>query len=105
MLALALVVVIFCFWSLVGFAVVSNLRTHRNLLQNALLSPVTGSGATVLLVMALNWGLPVRYVGPTLTVFLLVSSMWLLRRRASPLPLRQLVPFAGVLLIAALVTG
>ena len=52
MFALGLVIAIFCFWSLLGFTIVSALYAHRNLLQNALLAPITGTGATVLSVMA-----------------------------------------------------
>ena len=79
MLAFGLVLVIFCFWSFVGFAVVSALFTRRNLLQGALLAPVTGLGATVLLVTALNWIAPVRVVGPISTVLILALAGWLLQ--------------------------
>ena len=105
MLAFGLVIAIFCFWSFVGFAIVSTLLTRRNLLQSALLAPVTGMGAVVVLVTALNWVGPVRIVGPIATVLLLALSVWLLRRRHTPVPFRRLAPFAAVLLLAALATG
>jgi hypothetical protein len=84
---------------------VSALLTRRNLLQSALLAPVTGMGATVLLVTTLNWVAPVRVAGPIVTVLLLALSAWLLRRRRTPVPFRRLAPFAAVLLLAALATG
>jgi hypothetical protein len=107
MLAFSLVLAIVLFWSIVGFALVSTLYTRRNLLQNALLSPVTGVAATGLLVVALNCaGLPVRYGGPAATVLLAALSAWRLRRvRSHIFPGRRLAPFVGVLLIAAIVTG
>jgi hypothetical protein len=105
LLAFSLVIAVFCFWSLVGFPIVSALCTRRNLLQSALLAPVTGMGATVLLVTTLNWVAPVRLVGPVVTVLLLALSAWLLRRRRTPVPFRQLAPFAAVLLLAALAVG
>lgn len=105
MLSFGLVLAVFFFWSFVGFAIVSALRTHRNLLQSALLAPVTGLGAVVLLVTTLNWVVPVRIAGPIATVLLLALSVWLLRRRRAPLPFRQLMPFAAVLLLAALAVG
>ncbi len=105
MLAFGLVIAVFCFWSFVGFPIVAALSTRRNLLQSALLAPVTGMGATVLLVTTLNWVGPVRIVGPIATVLLLALSAWLLRRRRTPVPFRRLAPYAAVLLLAALATG
>lgn len=105
LLAFGLVIAVFGFWSFVGFPIVSALFTRRNLLQSALLAPVTGMGATVLLVTTLNWVAPVRVVGPIVTVLLLALSAWLLRLRRTPVPFRRLAPFAAVLLLAALATG
>ncbi|HEX4231401.1 MAG TPA: hypothetical protein VHZ07_22210 [Bryobacteraceae bacterium] len=105
MLAFGLVLAIFCFWSFVGFAIISALFTRRNLLQSALLAPVAGLGATVLLVTALNWVAPVRIAGPIATVLMLALSAWLLRRRRTPVPFRRLAPFVAVVLLAALAVG
>jgi hypothetical protein len=105
LLAFGLVIAVFCFWSFVGFPIVSALFTRRNLLQNALLAPVTGMGATVLLVTTLNWVGPVRVVGPIVTLILMALSAWLLLRRRTLVPFRRLAPFAAVLLLAALATG
>ncbi|HWF46474.1 MAG TPA: hypothetical protein VG168_05670 [Bryobacteraceae bacterium] len=81
------------------------MSTRRNLLQSALLAPVTGLGATVLLVTALNWAAPVRIVGPIATALMLALSAWLIRRRRMPVPFRRLAPFAAVVLLAALAVG
>jgi len=105
LLAFGLVIAIACFWSFVGFAIVSTLLSRRNLLQTALLAPAAGAGATVLLVMTLNWLAPVRIVGPIVTVLLLGLSIWLVRRKRTPVPFRRLAPFLAVLLLAALANG
>lgn len=106
MIAFALVILIFSFWSLVGLGLVSTLYRRPNLLQSALLSPAVGLAATVLLVAWLNTaGLPLRYGGPIATVGLLVLSAALLRRRRPVIPARRLLPFAGAVLVAALATG
>jgi hypothetical protein len=106
MAAFALIVLIFSFWSILGYALISALYTKRNLLQNALLAPVAGASATVLVITTLNCaGLPVRYGGPLTTALLAALSLWLLRRCLPVLPGRRLLPFAAVLLTAALATG
>ena len=54
-MAFLLVIAIFSFWSVVGFALTSTLRTQRNLLQNVLLAPSIGLAATVLLIVWTNF--------------------------------------------------
>src|ERR1700687_1656112 len=106
MVAFALTILIFSFWSILGYALISALYTKRNLLQNALLAPVAGTSAMVLLITTLNSaGAPVRYGGPVATFLLSGLSIWLLRRNRPVLPVRRLLPFAAVLLVAALITG
>ena len=104
--AFLLVLIIVTFWAFVGFALLLALNTRRNILQNALLAPVTGVAATVLLVMWINClGLPVRYGGPVATLLLSAMSVWLLHRRPIVLPFRRILPFIAVLLLAAVATG
>jgi hypothetical protein len=106
MAAFAVVIFIFSFWSLVGFALLATLNKQSYLLQNALLSPATGVAASVVLVVWLNClGLPVRYGGPTATAALIALSFLLLRRARPAVSLRSLLPFAGVLFLAAIATG
>src|SRR6266850_3817271 len=106
MLAFAVVIAVFSFWSIVGLALVSRLYSRRNLLQNVLLAPITGLVATALLVTWINCaGVPVRYGGPAATLFLVILAAWLLRRYRPVIPVRRLLPFAGVLLLAAVAIG
>ena len=106
MLAFFLVLAIFSFWSILGYGLVSVLHTRRNLLQNALLSPVTGVAATVLLVIWINClGVPVRYGGPAATLILAALSGVILWRYRPILPLRRVLPFAAVLVVGAFATG
>lgn len=106
MVAFALVILIFSFWSVLGYALISALYTKRNLLQNALLAPAAGAAATVLLITTLNCaGAPVRVGGPVATLLLSTLSLWLLRRCRPIFPARRLLPFAAILVIAAVATG
>src|SRR5882762_9075076 len=106
MLAFALVIAVFFFWSVVGLALVSRLYSRRNLLQSVLLAPVTGLVATALLVTWINCaGIPVRYGGPAATLLLIALTAWLLTRYPPIIPVRRLLPFAGVLLLAVLAIG
>jgi len=105
MTALALTIAIFGFWSVVGFALVSALYGRSNLVRRALLAPITGAAATALLLVSLNWEIPVRYAGPAATVLLLALTAWLLRTNRVSFRLREMAPFIAVLIVATLVTG
>jgi hypothetical protein len=105
-LAFLFVIAIFLFWAAAGFAIVSALGTRQNLLQNCLLAPVTGMAVTVILVLWLNCaGLPVRYAGPITSIILTMGALYLLRRLRPVVPLRQLRPFAGAILLSTVATG
>jgi len=104
--AFGLSVALFLFWSLLGWAALAALHSRRNLLHNLLLAPAVGVAATLLPVFWLNrLGLPVRYAGPLVTILLLAAAIFLLYRFRTPLPLRRLLPFAAVLLVALLLAG
>lgn len=106
MLAFGLSILLFAFWGMVGFALVALLHTQRNLLQNALLAPVAGVAATVIPIFLLNRaGLPVARFGVTLAGALLLLSVLLIWQLRPLVPLRQYVPFAGVFMLALLMTG
>lgn len=106
MAAFGLSVAVFLFWSLLGWAALAALHSRRHLLHNLLLAPAAGAAATLLPVFWLNrLGLPVRYAGPLATLLLLSAAILLLYRFSTPLPLRRLLPFAAVLLIALLLAG
>ena len=106
MLAFGLSILLFAFWSTVGLALVGLLHTRRNVLQNALLAPVAGVAATILPIFLLNRaGLPVARFGITLAGALLLLSVLLIWRLRPLIPLQQYVPFAGVFMLALLMTG
>lgn len=106
MIAFALCLVLFLYWSLIGFSLVSSLNSQRNILRNVLLSPVVGAAANVIVVIWANLlGFPVREVGPALTLGLLALTVAILYRRRLIFPASKIAAFAGVLLLAALATG
>ena len=105
MTAFALALAIFASWSVIGWSVLSIVHSRRNLLQNALLSPVMGAAVLLLVVFELNrFGLPVRIAGPAASV-LVLSLVGLGWRGRAPLPVRRLMPWLAVLAAAALLTG
>ena len=106
MLAFGLSILLFAFWGMVGFALVALLHTQRNLLQNALLAPVAGVATTVIPIFLLNRaGLPVARFAVTLAGALLLLSVLLIWQLRPLIPLRQYMPFAGVFMLALLMTG
>ena len=106
MLAFALAIGIFAYWSLLGFSLVSVLNSQKNLLRNALLSPVVGVAANLLFVVWLNViGFPLKRVTLALTIVLLIGAILLMVRSRPVLPIKQLAPFIVVLILGALLTG
>lgn len=106
MAAFLLTIVIFAFWSISGYALIWGLYTRRNLMQSALLAPAVGAATTALTVTTLNSaGAPVRYGGPAATVLLVCLCGFMLWRYRPIVPMRRLLPFAVVLVTAAVVTG
>ena len=106
MLAFLLVLAIFAYWSIIGFSLVSGLNSRKNILRNALLSPVVGSAATVLVVLWVSIaGIPVKRAALALTVVLLAGAILWLAKSRPIVPLRRLVPFLLVILLALFLTG
>lgn len=104
--AFLLTLALFLFWTVTGLAFVSLLNTQRNLLRNALLSPVVGAALTVLLVIWANsTGLPVKHAGPAVTLLLLLAAAVIFWRVRPVVPYSRLKPFLLVLLSSALLTG
>lgn len=106
MFALGLSISLVVFWGVTGLALLAVLHTQRNLLRNMLLAPVVGVAATVLPILFLSRaGLPVSRFGIPLTAALLLLNVGLIWRLRPVIPLRHYLPFAGVLMLALLMTG
>jgi len=104
--AFVLTIGIFSFWSILGFAVVSALQNRTNLLRNALLSPVVGSATNVLVASWISVaGVPFKRASLTVTIILLSAAVLGLVRLRPILPVKQLAPFIGTILIGAVLTG
>lgn len=105
MLAFALALGLFLFWSVVGYATIW-CCSRRNLIQNALLAAPVGLALTVIIMLWANRiGFPLRTCGPPLTIALLLSAITVLRVKRAILPIRRLLLFAVVVLVSALATG
>lgn len=106
MLAFALSIALFAYWSVLGFSLVSRLNSRRNLLRNALLSPALGAAATVILILWVSVvGIPLKRAALALTVALFAGAVVWLRGSRPILPIKQLVPFLLVLILASSLTG
>lgn len=89
-----------------GYATIAILHTQRNVLQNLLLAPVVGMAITLLPVFTLNRaGIPVAFFAIYLSVILLIVALGVLLRVRPVFSIRQYLPFIGVFVFAALLTG
>src|SRR5262249_14865415 len=104
--AFALAVGLFCFWGLLGHALVSLLHTRRNSLLNLLLAPSAGLCLTVLGVFVCNRaGIPVAHAARLLTAGLAGAACLLLLVLRPAVPVRAATPLAGVLLLGLFLAG
>ena len=106
LIAFGLCVVLFAFWSVLGYAVVRAARVRMDPLAELLVAPVVGVVVLTIPLFLLNrLGLPVSRFTYPLTIGLVVAAgvpMLLARRKA---PWRQWFPFGTILLLALLAAG
>lgn len=106
MTALLLCLVLFLFWTVLGYGLVVSLESERNPLANLLLAPVLGAAVTVVAVFTFSrFGLPVGSFGRALTAALLVATVALWAWRRPAIPWRLYLPFAAVFFGAMLLVG
>ncbi len=106
MLAFILALAIFVYWSVLGFSLVSALNSRKNLLRNALLSPVVGAAANVLVVIWVNVaGIPLKRASLAVTIILFTGAVLLMVRTRPILPMKRLAPFLVVLILGVFLTG
>src|ERR1051326_6161184 len=106
MAALFLVLAIFAYWTIIGWALASYLNGGRRLLQNALLAPIAGASAVMLAIFeCYRVGLPVQVCGPGVTIEAGVLAVVAIRRSRVPVPCRRIMPFVAILVVAALLVG
>jgi hypothetical protein len=105
MLAFALCISLYLFWTLLGLGTLSAFQFGRHSVRNVLLAPTVGAVMTLLPVFWLNRiGFPIRVFGAWLGIALVLLTamlLWFFRPRV---PLRLLAPFAIMLAIAAVLT-
>jgi hypothetical protein len=98
----------FCYLTAIGYAVLAQLNQTDQPIRTLLLSPAVGIAITVLPVFFINrYGIPVReFATPCGFVTILLSGISLfLSRSICSFPWRSYLPFAVVLLVAAVLTG
>lgn len=98
--------IIFLFWSIIGYSALSILRTQRNIMQNILLAPTVGIAITLLPVFWLNRaGIPVGNFATTLTIILLITSLLLFLWKKPLFPIKYYLPYVGIFIFALWLTG
>ncbi len=106
MLAFGLVIVLFGFWLVTGYATLSMLPNRPNIIQNMLLAPAVGLSLTMCVVFSLNrLGFPVRQFGLVVAIGLLLVALIVLGWRRPVFAWRHYLPFGGVFLLVLFLTG
>ncbi len=106
MLAVAIALGLFAFWSAVGLPIVAALRFGRHAIRNLLLAPSIGAAATLLPVFWLSrLGWPVKSTAWPVTVLLSLLSVLLYWRYRPRFDWKSFAPFAGILVLTLLLTG
>lgn len=105
-LAFLLPIVIFIYFTIIGYTALQFVGSKRNILQNILLAPSLGYAIILLLVLTLNrLGLPIRQFATELALSSFFMSAILLYRSHLIIPSRKLLPFLTVLTLALILTG
>jgi hypothetical protein len=106
MISLILVALLFAFLGFVGQAVISLFRPRLGILWSWFAAPAVGLAVLLLICTRLNvWGIPMRSVGPWVTVVLLLASLGIFYWRRPVFPKRQLLPFILIGAAALLYVG
>jgi hypothetical protein len=94
MIPLLIVAGLFVYLSIIGQAVISLFRPRNGVLWSWFAAPTVGLSLLLIVLTRLNVaGIPVRAMGPWVTLALLVLAAAVLAWRRPVLPLRQLKPF------------
>jgi hypothetical protein len=106
MVSLAITLSIFAIWGIVGYALTSSLLSRRQAISNLLLAPAVGMGTLELAAhIGLRFGSPVGPLArPIVLGALLLASIVLLVRRP-PFPVRSVLPFGLIFLLAIPLSG
>ena len=104
--ALIFSITIFSIFLLVGFAAVSLFNPAIGVLRGILISPALGVAVIIAPVFLINrMGMPVKEFGVFLLGILLVSSVTVFLIKCPKFPIKQLIPYAVVVLGALILTG
>jgi hypothetical protein len=106
LLAFLFPLITFIFYGIIGYAVLSVLRTQRNLLQNCLIAPTVGLAITLLFLFWFSRaGLPVNHFSNNLGAALVIFSVGILCWKKPILPWQRYLPFGYLFLLALFLTG
>lgn len=104
--AFALPLILFGYWFILGYALLSLLHTQRNTLRNMFLAPGVGLALTIICIFNLSWfGLPVKTFAWPLCVVLLVLGIAILYYKKPLFPFRRYFPFFLIIIAALFIIG
>lgn len=104
--AFLLPLVLFAYWFVVGYGVLSILNTRRHTIQNMMFAPTIGLVVSIVGVFNLSWlGLPVKVFAWPLCLSLFIVSLGILYFKKAIFPRRQYLPFFVIILIALYITA
>jgi hypothetical protein len=94
------------YWGVVGFAVQTLFPSRLRSLQALLVSPAVGVAVLALSVFFLSRaGLPVKEFGRNLFAALAATALVVIAVKRPVFPFRRLLPYLGVLIVAAILVG
>jgi hypothetical protein len=104
--AFVLPLLLFVYWGIIGYSVLSILYSQRNHLQNLLLAPTIGLSINVVSVFFLCWlGLPVKNFAFIISTLFILFSLVILYLKKPLFPYKRYFVFASIICIALCITG
>lgn len=104
--AFFLPIVLFIFWSLIGYSTLSLFNTQRHTISNLLLSPTVGLGVILLPIFCINRiGIPIGQFGGILSIIVGIISISILLWKKPLFPIKKYLPYFGIFLLALFLTG
>jgi len=105
LIAFFIPVLLFTYWTTCGYAALCVLRMNP-IMQNILLAPIFGISITLLPLFWLSrLGLPVEQFALSLTLILLLISLFILFKKRPYFPYKKYAPFIIIFILACSLTG
>ena len=106
MQAFIFTIALFFFWGLIGSATLAVFPSRLRMLQNFMLAPAIGIAVTLIPVFLINrLGVPIKDFAVIYAIVLVGIALCILAIQRPLFPLKRLLPFLGILLVALFITA